>query len=87
MAGPQVNYNINSTIQTLFPDEFVKLLDRFNNPVIGISIAGGADLAGLINLPLLLEYRYEFDVSDNYPLKAIDIRNYSHIILIGLRIE
>ncbi len=39
-----------------------------------------------LELPLT-EYRYERDLTDNYDKSTLDIKNYSHNILVGIKLN
>lgn len=81
ILGPQLDILFNKS--TLGWDV---IFDKFSNANICMSIGGGVELNNILSIPLILEYRYERDLMDNYDSPNIDILNYSHVILLGIRL-
>jgi len=81
ILGPQLDILFNKSTPG-----WEIIFDRFSNANICLSIGVGAELKNILSIPLLVEYRYERDLMDNYDSPNIDILNYSHVILVGIRI-
>ncbi len=82
IIGPQFNLLINKNPDTGWDVVF----DKFRETNIGISAGGGIELGKLLPSPVFIEYRYERDLQDNYEPDNITIKNYSHVVLIGIRL-
>jgi len=82
IIGPQIDFLINKNV-----DKGWELIyDRFSNANIDLSIGIGTDIKNIFPISLLIEYRYERDFMDNYDHPNVNIKNYSHVILIGIKI-
>ena len=82
VVGPQLNLLLNRSVEQVWEDFF----DKFKDYNIGLSIGVGSELKITLPITILLEYRYERDFLDNYKVPNIDIKNYSHVILLGIKI-
>jgi opacity protein-like surface antigen len=81
IAGPQFNLLLNKSISKGWEIVF----DNFKKNNIGLSVGAGAELIKVLPISILIEYRYERDFNDNYNSPNIDIKNYSHVILLGIK--
>jgi len=82
ICGPQFNILLSKNIEKGFEVVF----DRFRNNNFGLSFGAGSEIKNILPISLLIEYRYERDFIDNYDSPNIDIKNYSHVILLGIKI-
>lgn len=82
LVGPQLNLLLNKNIEKGLEVVF----DRFKENNVGISIGAGTEIKNILPISILIEYRYERDFIDNYDSPNVDIKNYSHIILLGVKI-
>ena len=82
IVGPQFNLLLNKNIQKGWGIVF----DKFKKNNIGLSVGAGFELKNIFPIPILVEYRYERDFINNYDSPNINIKNYSHVILFGIKI-
>lgn len=82
VVGPQLNLLLNRNVEQGWKDVF----DKFKDTNIGLSVGVGSELKTILPITILVEYRYERDFLDNYDVPNIDIKNYSHVILLGVKI-
>lgn len=82
IVGPQLNFLLNKNIEKGWEVVF----DKFKENNIGISIGAGSEIKNILPVSILLEYRYERDFIDNFDSPNINIKNYSHVILLGVKI-
>ncbi|MCB0743616.1 MAG: outer membrane beta-barrel protein [Ignavibacteriae bacterium] len=82
IIGPQFNLLINKDIQ----QGWEVIFDKYKSSNINFSIGVGTEFKEIITFPVILEYRYEGDIINNYELSNISIKNYSHVILLGIKI-
>jgi len=82
IVGPQFNLLLSKNIQK----GWGVVLDKFKENNIGISVGVGSEIKNILPISILVEYRYERDFIDNYDSPNIDIKNYSHVILLGIKI-
>ncbi len=82
IVGPQLNLLLNKNIEKGWGIVF----DKFKKNNIGLSVGAGFELKNIFPIPILVEYRYERDFIDNYDSPVINIKNYSHVILLGIKI-
>lgn len=80
LAGPQ--YNRRLGIISIF-DSF--LFNNFKKDLFGYSVGAGTEINNILPLKLLVEYRYERDITDNHSHQNLDTRNYSHSIMLGIK--
>lgn len=81
LAGPQINILVNKDVH----DAWKVIYDKFKTTNIDFSVGAGAEFNLKLPLSLLLEYRFEKDFGNNYDAPYIDIKNYSHVFLIGVK--
>lgn len=79
---PQLNILLNKKIEKGWEVVF----NTFKENNIGLSFGAGTEINNLFSIVILLEYRYETDFMDNYDSPNINIKNYSHVILLGIKI-
>lgn len=82
IIGPQLNVLLSKNIEKGWEVVF----DSFKENNIGLSIGVGTEIKNVLPISILLEYRYESDFIDNYDSSNINIKNYSHILLLGVQI-
>jgi opacity protein-like surface antigen len=82
IAGPQLNILLNKNIA----DGFQIVFDKFKKNNVGFSLGAGAEFKNILPLVFLVEYRFEKDLSNNFNSPNLDIKNYSHVILLGIKI-
>ncbi len=82
IVGPQFNFLISKEIDK----GWEVIFDKFKKNNMGISAGAGAEINNVLPVTMLIEYRYERDFIDNYESAYIDIRNYSHVILVGVKL-
>ncbi len=82
IVGPQLNFFINENVGKAFEGFF----NNFKGTNIGLSIGAGTEVKNILPITILLEYRYEKDLKDNFDSSFINIKNYSHVILLGIKI-
>lgn len=82
VVGPQLNLLLNRNVEQGWKDVF----DKFKDTNIGLSVGVGSELKTILPITILVEYRYERDFLDNYDVPNIDIKNYSHVILLGVKL-
>lgn len=82
ILGPQLNFLLNKNIEK----GWEVIFDRFRNANVDLSIGVGTELKNILAIPIIFEYRFERDFIDNYDLPDINIKNYSHVILLGIKI-
>lgn len=81
IAGPQLNLLLNKSAD----DGWKVVYEKLNKSNIDISLGAGTEIKLLLPVSFLVEYRYERDLKDNHDSPDIDIKNYSHVILIGIK--
>lgn len=81
IAGPQIDILVNKDVH----DAWKVIYDKFKNTNIGFSVGAGAELKFNLPASLLLEYRFEKDFGNNYDAPYIEIKNYSHVVLVGVK--
>lgn len=79
LIGPQYNRLLSSNIAK----GFEVVYDHFEKDIFSITVGLGSEFK-IFSINALLEYRYERDINNNSKLSTIDIRNYSHSILVGI---
>ena len=82
IAGPQLNILLSKEIEKGWEVVF----DKFKQNNIGISIGVGSEIKNVLPISIFFEYRYERDFIDNYDSPNIGIKNYSHVILLGVKL-
>ncbi len=82
ILGPQIDFLINKKVEK----GWELIYDRFSNANIDFSIGVGNEIKNILPISILFEYRYERDFMDNYDHPNVNIKNYSHVILIGIKI-
>ena len=82
LLGPQYNYLLNKQIEKGFEIVY----DKFSKSNLGITLGIGTEI-NLTAVTLSVEYRYERDLTNNYESSTIYIRNYSHNILVGIKLS
>jgi opacity protein-like surface antigen len=81
IAGPQLNLLINKNT-----DKYMNIIfDNYKKYNVGVSLGLGTEVKGLLPVALLIEYRYETDFINNYNTDDVNIKNYSHVVLLGVR--
>lgn len=80
VLGPQFNYLAGKDIEFLHVGPY----NHFKKSVFGYTAGAGTELK-IMSVNFLVEYRFEKDLTNNYDLSALDIKNYSHSVLIGIR--
>ena len=79
LIGPQYNRLLSSNIAK----GFEVVYDHFEKDIFSITVGLGSEFK-IFSINALLEYRYERDINNNSKLSTIDIKNYSHTILVGI---
>ena len=82
IIGPQLNLLISKNLEYGWEIIF----DKFKNNNLGLSLGAGIEIKNIFPISILVEYRFERDLMDNYDSPNIDIKNYSHVILFGVKI-
>lgn len=81
LLGPQFNYLVGKDQEKKFAGPY----HHFKKSVLGYTAGAGSEL-NILSMNLLVEYRFEKDLTNNnYNLSTIDIRNYSHSVLLGVK--
>jgi len=80
--GPQLNILLNKNIAKGIEVVF----DKYKESNIGLSIGAGSELNNILPVSILVEYRYEKDFINNYDSSNLILKNYSHVILLGIKI-
>lgn len=81
IIGPQYNYLLSKQVSSL--DKIV--YDKFRNSSLGIVLGAGSEIK-VLSVDFIAEYLYARDVTNNYNQSNIEIKNYSHTFLIGIKI-
>jgi hypothetical protein len=81
LIGPQYNRLLSSNIAKGFEIVY----DHFEKDIFSITVGLGSEFQ-LFSINALLEYRYERDISNSSKLSTIEIKNYSHIFLVGIKL-
>ena len=82
LIGPQLNIMLSKNIDTGWEIVF----DKFKKNNVGLSLGAGIEIKNIFPISILIEYRYERDFIDNYDSPNINFKNYSHVILLGVKI-
>ncbi|MGE5410639.1 MAG: outer membrane beta-barrel protein [Clostridiales bacterium] len=80
LLGPQFNYLVSKDVLPMLDVVY----NRFKKNIWGYT-AGAGSVIRIQNLNLLLEYRFERDFNNNMDVFPIDIKNYSHSVLMGIQ--
>ncbi len=78
--GPEYNYLMSKEVEAGFGGVY----DKFKKNGLGYTIGVGSEVK-LLPIHILVEYRYARDLANNYELTNIEIKNYSHSFLIGIK--
>ncbi|MDP2364085.1 MAG: outer membrane beta-barrel protein [Ignavibacteria bacterium] len=81
LLGPEYNYLLNKQIDK----GFEVVYDKFKKNAFGFTVGFGSEVK-LLPINIIVEYRYSRDFTNNYESYLIEIKNYSHTFLIGVRI-
>lgn len=81
VLGPEYNYLLNKQIEK----GFEVVYDKFKKNIFGFSLGIGSEIK-LLSANIIVEYRYSKDLTNNYDSSTIDIKNYSHTLLIGVEL-
>jgi len=81
IIGPQYNYLLNKQISKVFQSVY----DNFENNSLGFAAGVGAEI-NFTAITVLAEYLYARDLTNNYNQSTIEIKNYSHTFLIGIKL-
>ena len=81
IAGPEYNYLLSKKIEP----GYEVIYDGFKSSAVGFTIGLGSEVK-LLPINFLIEYRYSRDLTNNYESSNIEIKNYSHSFLIGIKI-
>ena len=82
IIGPQLNILMSKNLEK----GWEVIFDKFKNNNFGLSLGAGTEIKNIFPISILVEYRFERDLIDNYDSPNIDIKNYSHVILLGIKI-
>jgi opacity protein-like surface antigen len=82
ILGPQFNLLLSKEIDKGWEVVF----DEFSKNNFGISVGIGSDVTNVFPFTFLIEYKYERDFIDNFDSPNINIKNYSHIFLVGIKL-
>lgn len=82
LFGPQINILLGKNITK----GWEVIYSKFKKSNYDLSLGAGIEMRKLLPITFLLEYRYERDFIDNCEFLNIDIKNYSHVILLGIKI-
>ena len=80
IAGPEYNYLLNQK-NDLDPAGIYKL----KKSAFGLSAGVGSEIK-LLLISVLVEYRYSWDLSDNSSVTGLNVKNYSHTFLVGIKL-
>lgn len=80
LLGPQFNYLAGKDVEFLLVGPY----NHFKKSIFGYTAGTGTELK-IMSLNFLVEYRFEKDLTSNYDLPVLDIKNYSHSVLIGVK--
>jgi hypothetical protein len=80
--GPQLDFLLNKNIH----EDWKIIFDKFSNANVNLSVGVGTELKSIFTIPIIVEYRYERDLMDNYDSPNINIKNYTHVFLLGITI-
>lgn len=80
LLGPQFNYLIGKDLNMAIAWPFY----HFKNNIFGYTAGAGTELK-IMSVSFLVEYRFEKDLTNNYDLSSLDIKNYSHSVLLGVK--
>lgn len=80
LLGPQFNYLAGKDVELLLVGPY----NHFKKSIFGYTAGAGTELK-IMSLNFLVEYRFEKDLTNNYDLPMLDIKNYSHSVLIGVK--
>lgn len=80
IVGPQLNILLSKEIEKGWGIVF----DTFKENNIDLSIGVGSEIKNILPVSILIEYRYERDFIDNFDSPNLNIKNYSHVILLGV---
>ena len=81
IAGPEYNYLLSKKIEP----GYEVIYDGFKSSAVGFTIGLGSEVK-LLPINFLIEYRYSRDLTNNYESSNIEIKNYSHSFIIGIKI-
>lgn len=81
VLGPEYNYLLSKQIE----QGFEIVYDKFKKDIFGFTVGIGSEIK-LLPVNIIVEYRYSKDLTNNYDSATIDIKNYSHTILIGVEL-
>lgn len=81
ILGPEYNYLLNKQIDQVFESDY----DKLKRDIFGFSIGIGTETK-LLPVNIIVEYRYSGDLTNSSDISATEIKNYSHSILIGMKL-
>ena len=81
IVGPEYNYLLSKKIEP----GFEVIYDGFKRNAVGFTIGFGSEI-NLLPINILIEYQYSRDLTNNYESSNIEIKNYSHSFLIGIKL-
>ncbi|MDX9924473.1 MAG: outer membrane beta-barrel protein [Ignavibacteriaceae bacterium] len=80
LAGPQINFLVNYNVR----NGSERAYDEFNTAIFGYSVGSGIEI-NVKPIDILIEYRFERDLTNSNTTEEFDVHNYSHSIMAGLR--
>lgn len=80
LLGPQFNYLVGKDVEYFLVGPY----NHFKKSIFGYTAGAGTEFK-VMSVNFLAEYRFEMDLTNNYDLPALDIKNYSHSVLIGVK--
>lgn len=81
LAGPRVDFLVEYKSDRGL---FNAVYDQFKQPALGGTVGVGAQFERVLPLDLLVEARYNFDVSNSYQTELLRVRNYTLDIWLGV---
>ncbi|MFA7288183.1 MAG: outer membrane beta-barrel protein [Melioribacteraceae bacterium] len=79
IGGPQMNFIAGKNAI----DGFREIYEDFNSGVLGISVGAGLELS-IAPVNVILEYRYEKDLTNSASQDTLEIFNFSHVLMFGI---
>ena len=79
--GPEYNYLLNKQVDRVFESDY----DKIKRDILGFSVGIGTETK-LLPVNIIVEYRYSRDLTNNYDDSTAEIKNFSHSVLIGVKL-
>jgi len=81
ILGPEYNYFVGYQVELGYDIVY----DRFKKNNLGFSFGVGSEIK-ILPVNIIVEYRYSQDLINNYDSSKLDIKNYSHSFMIGVKL-